>query len=544
MNTKFRIAIMSQMMLLAAFGAMAEDTASKRVQNTNGNPSPSAAASQIDTYLFQDEQVNIRPGDQDVLVLRANQKILLNRFVTRTFPIRNVSVRELRGIFRDITAKEGGRAEVIRDKVNGEYYLQVIVPEWMVPFIERVVPIVDQEWLTQNDDGSKKVYYAAQHRPIADVDRIVQQFASGDARRSDIDPVNNAVMHTNEPYRADKYVKAAKMVDVPEHQARFHIKVYEVNVNNDLRLGLDYIAWKNGPGRNLFEFGFAGTKARQTFKNVSGFADPLFPQGVSPTGSTIHLDAKSRTRFGSVNYLMTAAYLDFLASKGKAKTLAEGDIQVKSGSIGSFGATEPIVSFAVLPDDPGLLGTIPVRVVDIEGDGDEDTGDRAIFNRTLRRRAAGEVGLVMEINPVILMESMEVEVFAEVSSVTGYTPQGLPIINTSEVETKVRLRDGDIFLLGGLTRQEKIQSKQGMPFLSSIPVLGYLFGGENNISRETQIVIVIEVNSETGGESKLADPPEIQTIANQVTGEAVPEIPKNAFGFDMWLLGPTSGPSG
>jgi hypothetical protein len=28
--------------------------------------------------------------------------------------------------------------------------------------------------------------------------------------------------------------------------------MYEVATNNDLKLGLDYVAWKNGPGSNLF----------------------------------------------------------------------------------------------------------------------------------------------------------------------------------------------------------------------------------------------------------------------------------------------------
>jgi type II secretory pathway component GspD/PulD (secretin) len=128
-----------------------------------------------------------------------------------------------------------------------------------------------------------------------------------------------------------------------------------------------------------------------------------------------------------------------------------------------------------------------------------------------------------------------------VSSVAGYTPQGLPIINSSTAQTKARLEDGSILILGGLTRQEKVESKQGMPFLSSLPVLGYLFGGENNINRETQIVIVIEGESETGGETKLANAAEIQTIAQQVEGESIPTLPKNPFGFDMWLLGPKSG---
>ena len=45
------------------------------VQNTDGNPSPTAAASGIDTYTQQEERINIDGGrDSTVKVLRVNQK--------------------------------------------------------------------------------------------------------------------------------------------------------------------------------------------------------------------------------------------------------------------------------------------------------------------------------------------------------------------------------------------------------------------------------------------------------------------------------------
>ena len=66
--------------------ALAIDEAEGRVQSRLGNPSPTAAVSNVDNYTFQDEQVNLGPDDEDVLVLRANQKVLLNRYVAKIFP--------------------------------------------------------------------------------------------------------------------------------------------------------------------------------------------------------------------------------------------------------------------------------------------------------------------------------------------------------------------------------------------------------------------------------------------------------------------------
>ena len=105
-----------------------EDIAHRR-----GNPSPSQSESNINEYTFQDEQINLGPDDQDVLVLRTDQKNLLNRFVTRSFKINHVVPIEIVKMFDELVSKEGGRAEVIRDKKTKDNWLQVIAPEWQMP---------------------------------------------------------------------------------------------------------------------------------------------------------------------------------------------------------------------------------------------------------------------------------------------------------------------------------------------------------------------------------------------------------------------------
>ena len=114
----------------------------------------------------------------------------------------------------------------------------------------------------------------------------------------------------------------------------------------------------------------------------------------------------------------------------------------------------------------------------------------------------------------------------------------LPIINANTLYTQARLRDGSILVLSGLTRTEKINSKAGMPWLSRVPVLGYMVGGENNINRQKQLVIVIETETETGENySNLSDPALVKTLAAQVNEGSKIEVPDNALGFDQWLLG-------
>ncbi len=501
------------------------------IQFFRGDRSPTIEESNVNDYTYQDEQVNLGPDDEDVLVLRVDEKILLNRYITATFPINHVTPREIRRVFRELTAKEGGRAEVIRDKKTGENYLQVVAPKWMVPFIADTVKVIDKEWLEEYNNGSGTIYYKAKHRNAS----IVNLFALfwGGEGFSTVDDTNNSILRYDEPYRLDSFRKGAELVDIPEHQGQFRIKVYEIATQDDLKLGLDYVNWKNGPGRNLFGFGSAGYYISQRSNGV----EPVLGLFNNVLDQTIYrVDSWAFT-----NFAITAAYIDFLASKGKAKTLAEGTVQVRSGEIGTFNATDQIVSFDSfsfyeddIVDDPegGLNPSSFYR---------GEAGHMVLYDRYLVQRNTGEVGINVYLRPVIMSETTELEVVADVSSVSGYSPNGLPIINRSETSTKVRVKDGSVLLLSGLTRTEEIETKSGMPFLSSIPVLGYLFGGEQSINREKQIVIVVESETERGGSVALENPEEVYTAKQMVTDENPPAVPKNNFGFDMWLLDGTSG---
>ena len=550
---------------LAPERAFANDE-SAGVQRRVGDASPSASSSNIDNYVNQDEQLNLGPDDNDVLVLRANEKVLLNRYVTKTFPIHNAAPRELREVMRELTGKEGGRAEVIRDTKKKQNFLQVICPKWQLPFIEQAVPMLDTEWLREDDDGTVSEQYAAQYRDIEEIDRIASRYA-GEGYTT-VDTSKNTAMRVDEPYREEEWLKACKIADVPEHKAQFTVTAYETSAGNDLQLGLDYVAWKNGPGRNFFDVGAAGYDLHTKFKNANSYLSPLEHRRADVRDGNHYVNHEARATFYSLNFAATAAYLDFLASKGKAKVYAEGSLVVKSGQTGTLRATDQVVTFdafnlqdvdraiaAGLPPDalkgnPGPYGNTPERIDEVHAIRDAygnvvayttDAGDLAIHNRQLERTVNGEVGLAIDVSPTILKKTMEVGVVASLSAVSGYTPQGLPIIEAKTVDTKVRMKSGVTTVLAGLTRDEKIQRKAGIPLLHRIPVLGWVFGGENNASRRREIVIAILPEFEEGGGSAFANLPKVRTLENLVTGESAPELPKNNFGFDQWLLGEGSG---
>jgi type IV pilus assembly protein PilQ len=74
------------------------------------------------------------------------------------------------------------------------------------------------------------------------------------------------------------------------------------------------------------------------------------------------------------------------------------------------------------------------------------------------------------------------------------TGSGEPAINTRNVKSKVLLGNGDTVVIGGIFEKEKHKSVSGVPGLSRIPLLGWLFrNSQINSSKQEMIVLITPV---------------------------------------------------
>jgi general secretion pathway protein D len=101
------------------------------------------------------------------------------------------------------------------------------------------------------------------------------------------------------------------------------------------------------------------------------------------------------------------------------------------------------------------------------------------------------VGVTLQIAPRVSGDGfVSSHVFAVVSSVTG-EDQGYPIISQREAETSATVRDGDSFVIGGLTQDENITTKKKVPLLGDIPLIGQVFREEQSTRSKTELYIVV-----------------------------------------------------
>jgi type IV pilus assembly protein PilQ len=71
------------------------------------------------------------------------------------------------------------------------------------------------------------------------------------------------------------------------------------------------------------------------------------------------------------------------------------------------------------------------------------------------------------------------------------TVLGNPTIITKNAETNVNLRDGQTIVIGGLNKETSSRSDTGVPYLESIPGLGYLFKRKGSDDRREDLLIFI-----------------------------------------------------
>lgn len=67
----------------------------------------------------------------------------------------------------------------------------------------------------------------------------------------------------------------------------------------------------------------------------------------------------------------------------------------------------------------------------------------------------------------------------------------VPIINTSEVNTDVLVTEGETIVLGGIYSEEHLHDLRGIPILSGIPGVGFLFRSHHDADKYTDLLIFV-----------------------------------------------------
>jgi general secretion pathway protein D len=106
-----------------------------------------------------------------------------------------------------------------------------------------------------------------------------------------------------------------------------------------------------------------------------------------------------------------------------------------------------------------------------------------------------EVGVNVDITPQVLSaHDVEMKIAVEISAVAQTVNIGgidQPVIGQRKNETEIRLKDGEVNILGGLSQVQSTKSLAGVPGVTNIPILGRLLGSEHTEKVNQQLLIAV-----------------------------------------------------
>jgi len=256
-------------------------------------------------------------------------------------------------------------------------------------------------------------------------------------------------------------------------QVLIEAKVVEVTLSDNYKTGIDW-TWT----------GSSSTSVSQISGGASGITDATNP-------SPISLVLGNGSLFGGDLTSTVSALEEF----GAVKAIASPRINALNNQKATLNFTKKLIYFTseVSSNTTTTSSTGTTQNTVTSTQHDETTGTELTITPVIDL-VTNEVTL--SVQPKITIKSTDVEQTVIAPGVDGgdditYTNL-IPIINTRELNTIAKIQSGSILVIGGVMTEDATNKDNGIPFLSRIPILGYLFKSTSRLSSVTETVIFIK----------------------------------------------------
>lgn len=207
--------------------------------------------------------------------------------------------------------------------------------------IDDIVKALDQPKITSSS-GQARFFYFPKYRSAKQLESMI--FDVGVDHKDDPvelyqgkdkvfhDPGLNALYFYVAKYSRKNISAMLEQYDAPNPEIILTYKMYEIYAENDGKMGLDFQAWKNNDGADIFSI---GGQYRNNWAST-------FAGGVEKTGS-------SKTSFINFSPKWNTKYLDFLTSKGKAKVVTKGQLAVRNEEVAQLSKVTKLFNYEFTP---------------------------------------------------------------------------------------------------------------------------------------------------------------------------------------------------
>jgi general secretion pathway protein D len=269
------------------------------------------------------------------------------------------------------------------------------------------------------------------------------------------DEVTNAVIVTTYPRLWKEMEETIRKLDKMPRQVLIEVLAAEVTLTDDTKLGVE---WAVRSGR--FDVS----------SSPSGVLPSRPASSLIPLGGAVPVGFNFFT-FAADKFL---AALNALASENRVNVLSNPSIMTAENrkAVINVSTSVPIVTSQQVPVAAGGF-----------------TGNS--ITQTVEYRDAG---IILTVIPRIGEQgTVALDVKQEVNEVGENEPPPInsPRFTKREAETSVVLLNNQTLVLGGLIQNKRTRIRVGIPLLSRIPILGYLFGSVENKIEKTELLLLI-----------------------------------------------------
>jgi general secretion pathway protein D len=322
------------------------------------------------------------------------------------------------------------------------------------------------------EDEEVRTFYLANTLTPQDLTEIVTGLRQLlDLRR--IQQVNsqNAIVVRDTPDKLALASKIIRDIDKAKPEVLIHVQVLTASVDRLRDLGVL-------PGQSV-SLAFTPTTAVQP--NNTGSSSTSSTTGAVAAATQITLNNLRNLSTADYSLTLPGATANAILTDNKTKIIQDPEVRVSDGEKASLKVGERV---------PVATGSFQAGV------GVGVGGGAGVVNPLVNTQFTYiDVGVQIDVQPRVHPDGdVSMKVSVEVSEIDGTSNIGginQPVIGQRKVDHDIRLKDGEVSVLGGLIERTETKNVNGIPGLGELPLIRYLFSDNSNEVQENEVLIVM-----------------------------------------------------
>ena len=268
----------------------------------------------------------------------------------------------------------------------------------------------------------------------------------------------NSLIVCDTEENVQKIIVEIQKADQTPKQIMIEVVIIDVQLQNDTQIGVDW---------DFLSTGNKGLSYRQ---------DMVYPNrfGIVPPTAT-NIDSATAYQgigLGSEVAIVTdniRNVLHLLQEKTNVDILASPRVMVVSGQKASIKTVEEIPYQEITQSSSGGGGTNAITSTEFK-----------------------DVGVTMDVKATVTDEGKILLIVSPSQSVTtGTSIGGVPVIDKREATTTLLMDDGQVVVMGGLRSQNTQITKDQVPLLGDLPLIGFIFSNNHKVVQNTELLVLL-----------------------------------------------------